>query len=124
MREWNLIDQVLRRIEQERRSTGAVRISAIRVRIGERSGVDPVALLELFERLAQGTVAQGAYIQIERIALEAGCGQCGSRFRVVSCQISCPYCGSRRTRIVAGEEFVLESLTVVTECDPSLTCFH
>src|SRR6185437_1149423 len=108
MRETGLIVRLLRRVEQEGRATGAVRVSSIRVKIGVCSGVEPGRLLAAFDRYARGTIAQGALLRIESVALESNCDSCGSRFRVDRYRFECPSCGSARTRVVAGEEFVLE----------------
>lgn len=124
MRETGLILQLLRRIEQEGRAAGALRVASVRVRVGVCSGVEPRRLVATFDAQSRGTLAQGAVLTIERVALESRCDACGGRFRVVGFSFRCPGCGSHRTRVVAGEEFVLESLTVVTECDPSLSRLH
>lgn len=124
MHESSFVLRLLRRIEQEGRAAGAVRISAVRVRVGECAGVSAGPLLRAFEQLARGTMAQGALLRIERAALESLCETCGCRFRVIGFRFECPACGGRRTRVVGGEEIVLESLTVVTECDMSLTWIH
>ena len=120
----SLILNLIRRVEAESRAAGAVRVSAVRLKVGECAGVETRRLLTTFERLSRGTLVQGAMLTIERVCLESLCDACGSRFQVVRYRFECPNCGSRRTRVVAGEEFVLESVTVVTECDPSLGRFH
>ena len=124
MRELNLIARLIGRIEHEGRRAGAVRISSVRLRVGECAGVRPAALVLAFQRLAVGTIAQGAGLEIEVLPLESSCEVCGCRFRVVQFSFECPYCGSCRTRVVAGEDVVLESVTVVTAYDPSLTRVH
>lgn len=124
MRETRLIVRLLRRVEQEGRAAGAVRVASVGVRIGVCSGVEPARLLAAFTTCARGTIAHGARLTIERVALESRCESCGAHFRVVRYCFQCPACGSRRTRVVAGEEVVLESVTVVTECDPSLSFLH
>ena len=119
-----LVLSLIRRIEQERQATGAVRVTAVRLRVGECAGVEPSRLVAAFERSSRGTVAHGARLKIERVSLESQCDACGSRFRVVRFCFQCPYCGGRRTRVVAGREVVVESLTVVNECDLPLTRLH
>jgi hydrogenase nickel incorporation protein HypA/HybF len=124
MRELSWCATLLRRIERECQGGGAVRIAAIRLRIGECAGVDPRRFSGVFQALARGTIAQGAVLRIERVALEGHCERCASRFAVVDYRFACPCCGSARTRVVAGDEIVLESLTIVHECDPSLGGLH
>jgi hydrogenase nickel incorporation protein HypA/HybF len=124
MNEAGLILSLIRRVERASRTAGAVRVSAVRLKVGECAGVETRRLYTTFERLSRGTVVQGAMLTIERVRLESRCDACGSRFPVVRYRFECPNCGSRRTRVVAGEEFVLESVTVVNECDPSLGRLH
>lgn len=124
MRELNLILRLIQRIEQEGRAAGAVRVSAIRVKVGVCSGVEPSSLRALFDSRAQGTLAQGASLTVESVGLESQCDDCGGRFPVVNYRFQCPVCLSQRTRVVTGEEFVLESVTVVTECDPDFFTYH
>jgi hydrogenase nickel incorporation protein HypA/HybF len=124
MRVESLIARLIRRIEEEGRAAGAVRVSEIRLLIGECAGVESRTLLTVFDRESRGTLAHGAMLRIQRVALEAKCDSCGSRFGVVHFCFECPYCFSRRTRVVAGEELVLESVVLVIEGDPSLGCLH
>jgi hydrogenase nickel incorporation protein HypA/HybF len=112
MHETALMAQLLRRVEQEARAAGAARVKAVRLRVGELSGVEPRLLESAFDWLAPGTVADGARLEIEPVPLEASCEACGRRFRVEQFHFRCPACGGDRTRAVAGEELVLEGLSV------------
>lgn len=124
MRESTLIAQLLTRLEQAGRAAGAARVSAVRLRIGECAGIEPERLIQTFNTRSLGTIAQGAILSIEWVSLQARCDACGGRFRIVRYQFVCPGCGSQRVRVIAGEEFVLESLTVVTEYEGTLTRWH
>jgi hydrogenase nickel incorporation protein HypA/HybF len=119
MHETALMTQLLRRIEREARAAGAARVKAVRLRVGELSGVEPRLLESAFAWLAPGTVADGASLEIEPVPLEASCESCGQRFRVEQFRFRCPACGGDRTRAVAGEDLILESLTVEDEREPA-----
>src|SRR6516162_2597170 len=82
MHETTLAAQLLRRIERAARAEGAARVTAVRLRVGEFAGVEPELLRIGFLRLAAGTMAEGARLEVEPVPLEAECAECGLRFRV------------------------------------------
>lgn len=112
MHECTLMNTLLVRAESECRSAGATRVLAIRLLVGDFSGVEPFSLRSAFELLAPGTIAEGARLEIDRVPLCAECEACSRQFRVEAFQFLCPECRSGRTRILSGDELVLESLTV------------
>jgi hydrogenase nickel incorporation protein HypA/HybF len=114
MHETTLAAQLLRRIERAARAEGAARVTAVRLRVGEFAGVEPELLRIGFLRLAAGTMAEGARLEVEPVPLEAECAECGLRFRVEAFRFACPACGSGRTRVVSGEEMTLEEMTIAT----------
>ena len=115
MHETALAAQLLRRVEGAARAEGAARVTAVRLLVGEFAGVEPELLESGFRLMAAGTLAQGARLEVERVPLEAECAACGLRFRVRDFRFACPECGSGRTRVVAGEDLVLDALTLATE---------
>jgi hydrogenase nickel incorporation protein HypA/HybF len=119
MHETALMAHLLRRIERETLAAGAARVTAVRLRVGEFAGVEPGLLEDAFRRLTPGTLAEGARLEVVTVLLGAQCESCGHPFRVEQFRFQCPVCGGRQTRVVAGEELVLESLTVGTEPEPS-----
>jgi hydrogenase nickel incorporation protein HypA/HybF len=54
--------------EEHRRRAGAERILALRVEVGEWSGVEPEALAAAFPICAEATAARGASLRVERAA--------------------------------------------------------
>jgi len=119
MHETALAAHLLRRVVQEAQAAGAARVTAVRLRVGEFAGIEPSLLEDAFRRQSPGTAAAGARLEIVAVFLEALCDSCVHRFRVEQFRFQCPTCGGCRTRVVAGEEFELESLSVTTEPEPS-----
>ena len=81
MHETTLAAQLLRRIERAARAEGAARVTAVRLRVGEFAGVEPELLRIGFLRLAAGTMAEGARLEVEPVPLEAECAECGLRWQ-------------------------------------------
>jgi hydrogenase nickel incorporation protein HypA/HybF len=65
MHEFSLLADLLRKIEALARSEHAARVSAVRVRIGALAHISPGHFREHFAAGTQGTVAEGARLEID-----------------------------------------------------------
>ncbi len=98
----------LRRAAEE----GAQRIHRLTMRIGPLSGVVPEALEFAFDVLAQGTIAEGATLEVERVPILCYCPTCRLEFQPEDLFCECPRCHDSRVEIHAGRELELASLEV------------
>jgi hydrogenase nickel incorporation protein HypA/HybF len=101
-----LIDQV-ERIALER---GADSVSRIVLRIGPLSGVEPELLRRAYPLAAIGTVAVNAELEIDAADVVVCCSQCGGESTVAPNRLLCAACGDFRTRVISGDEMILQSL--------------
>ena len=89
---------------------GGARVLCIRVEIGRLTAVLPDSLRFCFEVCAQGTVVEGAELEILEKPGQAVCDDCGSEV-----SISHPYgrchCGGM-LRILAGKELRIKEMEV------------
>ncbi len=65
MHEKALMDDLIRKIESQARADGALRVTAVRVRLGALSHFTPAHFREHFEDASRGTVAAGADVEAE-----------------------------------------------------------
>jgi len=79
-------------------------VRAIKMRVGEMSGVVPDSLDFCFGAIVADTAYRGAFLAIERVATRCRCGACGREFSVDHPAFVCPDCGSPRVTLVAGSE--------------------
>jgi hydrogenase nickel incorporation protein HypA/HybF len=119
MHETGIAAEILAIAEHEARLRGARRIGAVRVRVGEMSGVVPEALEFAFEALKPGTLAWDARLEIEPVKVRARCGAC----RTVSepgadLVLWCPQCGLPLT-VEQGEELTVASIELDVEEESS-----
>ncbi|MCL4466983.1 MAG: hydrogenase maturation nickel metallochaperone HypA [Chloroflexi bacterium] len=91
---------------------GAVRITSIRIVVGDLTQVDPESVQFYLDVLAKGTIAEGALLAAERRPLRAACRDCGREFGVAEFQFVCPHCNSGDTAIVSGRELYIDSIEV------------
>lgn len=112
MHERSLVQALLRQVQAiaDGRRPSAVR--AVRVRIGEFSGVDAELLALAYAELAADTPLRDAELIVERTTLQAECRSCGNEFHVQEFAFVCPSCASRDLAIVGGEELLLDSITL------------
>lgn len=117
MHERSLVRALLRQVEILAAEHAASRVTGIRVRIGEFSGVEPELLQSAYEDLTEHTMLREADLVIEQVPLEAICQQCGTRFHVDNFHFECAECSSTELTIAGGEELLLESVTMEDESD-------
>jgi hydrogenase nickel incorporation protein HypA/HybF len=91
---------------------GARRITRLRMKVGQVSGVVPEALAFALEAAVQGTPAEGLVVDIETVPLAVRCLECGARGRTEEHVLSCPSCGAHRTEIVQGRELRLIDMDI------------
>ncbi|PQO43945.1 hydrogenase maturation nickel metallochaperone HypA [Blastopirellula marina] len=112
MHERSLAQALLTQIGEYAAPFDAPKLATIRLSVGVFSGIEPDLFLMALEELLAESVYRGAQVEMNVVSLEAECPDCGRQFAVVSFSFTCPGCGCQRTRILRGEELVLESLVL------------
>jgi hydrogenase nickel incorporation protein HypA/HybF len=87
------------------------RVRRVMLDVGKLAGVMPDAVAFCFDAVAQGTVLDGARLDIRQIDGRASCDDCGSEFAAESIVVRCT-CGSRRVRLIAGEELDIKAMEI------------
>ena len=80
------------------------RVSRVVVEIGVAAPVDTEALLFCFPITVADTVAAGAELIINRVALRAKCASCQAVYAPETLISSCPVCCSFDRTVLAGRE--------------------
>ncbi|MFI9533849.1 hydrogenase maturation nickel metallochaperone HypA [Nocardia fusca] len=88
----------------------------VTVDVGVLTAVVPDALRFAFDIAAEGTVADGASLDIQCVPGAAHCRDCGANFTVTDLLILCDACGSADVAIGAGRELRIRSMEVSREC--------
>jgi hydrogenase nickel incorporation protein HypA/HybF len=101
-------------LEEKAREHGAVRITAVVLKVGVMSGVVPDLLESAFEMYKKGTLAEGARLEIVRVPVKLRCPDCGGETAREDTDFSCAACGSRRIEIVEGRDLVVETIELET----------
>ena len=95
-----------------RYANNASRISKLNLVIGDLSSIVDDSVQFYWDIISQGTIAEGAQLDFERIKTRFRCTECGGEFEPDGRVFECAHCGSAQVTLVAGNEFRLESIEV------------
>jgi len=110
MHELSVCLSLLEEVKRVARENNAGLVTRIIVKIGPLSGVEPDLLRNAYPIAAAGTIAEGAELEIEATGIIVSCSQCGGESPATVNKLLCAHCGDYRTRLVSGDEMVLQSL--------------
>jgi hydrogenase nickel incorporation protein HypA/HybF len=91
------------------------RVHSVTVEVGALCAVVAEAMEFCFELVAEGTVAEGARLDIHTVPGSARCRSCGAEFGLADLIILCP-CGSTDVEIRSGRELRIRSMEVDEVC--------
>ena len=119
MHELAVAQALVEQVEGVIRQHHAQSASLIRVRIGPLSGVVSELLGSAFPLAAAGSRMEHAVLDLVAAPIKVRCETCGAETEAAMNRLVCGTCGDWHTRIVSGDELLLESVEL--ETTPSLT---
>jgi len=112
MHEISLVENVIALVEDERRKQPFSRVRMIRLTVGALGHAEPEALRFCFEAVTNGTIADGARLEIETIPGEGWCLLCRQTVPLAERFAACPSCGSAGVRMTAGGDLHVSEMEV------------
>jgi len=89
----------------------AKKVTSIRLRVGVLRSIEPENLSFLFEHLARGTAAEGAFLEIVEEPVRIECEGCGaSEARAFTYE--CPRCHGPNVSVTGGDSLSVLSLDI------------
>jgi hydrogenase nickel incorporation protein HypA/HybF len=92
MHEVSLMAEAVRLAVETARASGRGRITGLKLRVGTLSGAVPEAMRFAFDVVCQGTLAEGAWLEIESIPAVCWCATCQTEFVCQDGFNECPRC--------------------------------
>lgn len=86
------------------------RVSRLRIVVGALGNVVPEALEFAFEVAGQGTVAEGARLEIVEVPVTVRCNACQAETVLEDFAFLCTECGSLDVTVLRGKELYLDSI--------------
>ncbi|SFL42758.1 hydrogenase maturation nickel metallochaperone HypA [Pelosinus propionicus] len=112
MHEMSIAQGILDIVLKTAAEHNAVRISYIKLLIGQMTQIEPESLTFGFAALAANTIADGAKVDITIVPLVGECNGCGQQFTVERYSFLCPLCQSANVLVVSGRELAVDYLEV------------
>jgi hydrogenase nickel incorporation protein HypA/HybF len=107
MHELGIAHSILQPVLKNAEEQGGLRVTSVRLRIGELAQVVPDSLQFGFECLSRNTLAEGAELEIVEVPLRWTCRSC-TRTQPTPAD-ACPNCGAALDR-EGAHEIILESI--------------
>lgn len=120
MHELAVCQALLSEVERVAGKADAGPLARILVRIGPLSGVEPRLLERAFSVARAGTVAAGAELCLEEAPIQVECLECHRVSAAAANRLLCAHCNSWRTRVVSGEDLVLQRLEFSPAGSPAM----
>ena len=86
------------------------RVNKVMLRVGALAAVVPESLRFCFDLVSRDTVASGALVEIETVAVTARCDKCDLSFEVKDMVFECPSCGEPVLTMLGGRELYVMSI--------------
>lgn len=113
MHELSIAHNLVELAEEAACAAGAVRVTLVRLRLGEMAGVVEDALRFCFPVAASGTLVEGAELHIEHVPAQVFCAQCVQSYTLTPPFVfRCPVCGAPTPRLLHGREIQIESIEI------------
>jgi hydrogenase nickel incorporation protein HypA/HybF len=92
--------------------SSATRITDLHLVIGELATIVDESVQFYWDMVSEGSIAQGAKLHFTRVPAELQCMACFEKYHPENGELACPKCGGVGAKVLAGEEFFLESIEV------------
>lgn len=112
MHEMALAESILDIIEATARRQGAVRITEVRLEIGELANVEMAALQFALEAALRDSLAEGARIECLMIPGRGRCLTCGETVSLAARYDPCPRCDGYPVQPTGGEELRVKDILI------------
>jgi len=90
----------------------ATSVTDIYLVIGNLSSIVDDCVSFYWEMISKDTVCENAKLHFNRIPATLFCLDCNQQYTLDRELTPCPHCGSARVRVVAGDEFNLDSIEI------------
>ena len=112
MHEMSLMASVFEIADRQLADIPVKRVLKVKLQVGKLANALEDALQLAFDAFSQGTVYQGARLEMETVPATWRCDSCGLDFTADVGAVTCPNCNGMETRLIGGRDLILQSLEV------------
>jgi hydrogenase nickel incorporation protein HypA/HybF len=112
MHEMSLAEGILQIIEDAAHHQGFAKVKTVFLEIGQLASVEVEAMRFCFDVVLNGSIAEGAKLEIVSLPGSGWCMKCAMTVPIVEQYGACPQCGSYQVQPVGGTEMRVKELEV------------
>ena len=114
MHELGIVVKVLEQVDAAAQEYHAEKILKVTMEVGEVSTIVPDLFTDAFDWAKKKTrFAQEAELEMIIIEGRTYCEGCGETYRTTEHGKKCPYCGSRETYLLTGDQVIIKDIAAV-----------
>lgn len=117
MHEMSIVGNVVDAVVMYAKEESVERVVGVSLTVGALHDVVDDLMEKAFRFLARGTIAEGAYLKLNKLPLKVRCRQCHTVYEAnlrIRESLDCPACGQRDVDVVQGREFLIDNIEVAT----------
>ena len=118
MHEMSICLALIEQVQEVVLNAQASRAVGITISYGPLAGIDPESLKVCFPLAAEGTLADGANLVLQRAPCRIRCSSCGKEEDSERPFDGCSSCASLDVRLLSGRELLLRSVEIETCAAP------
>ncbi len=112
MHELGVTQNILEIALRHAAGANANRITELNLVIGQLATIVDDLVQFYWDIISKDTIAEGAFIHFRRLPVELLCLDCGTQYAPSGDGFACPHCHGEKFKVVVGEEFYLDSISV------------
>lgn len=112
MHELPITESILKIANEHAVRANAAKVTDLYLVIGQLSSIVDDSIQFYWDLISKETLCEGATLHFERIPAQLRCLDCGHVYELDKELTTCPQCHSARVKILAGEEFRLDSIEI------------
>ena len=112
MHELGITENIIAIVTEHAQETKAKKVTKIRLQIGEMTQIVDDCISFYFEQLSEGTVAEGAELEFEKIPIRVRCSKCGAEKEASDYDFICPSCRTVCIEFLTGRELAVDNIEI------------
>ena len=115
MHELSVCQSIIQQVLEVARQHNALKVTRVILKIGPLSGIEASLLRQAFPIASADTLAEKATLETEILPIKIHCNVCHNENEAALNKLLCSACGSWQTRLISGDEMLLQSVQLDIE---------
>lgn len=112
MHELSITESLLSTASDYANRNNAKKVLVLNLVIGDLSGIIDESVQFYWDMITLGTICEASVLAFTKIPAKMLCRNCENEFEITDELIPCPKCNSMNLEIIAGKEFLLDSIEI------------